>query len=121
MPSLKEPIHTLSYGRYKLAKAIVGWTDKNLQSKPLWPVKVYIKAGAYAMEDILGGQYLTMIILSSPFIGLWLVRKFGKNMALDVLGGYAGMALGALLPLLLFSASRLIGEKKEKDFLWITQ
>ena len=120
MPPLKEPIHTLSYGRYKLAKAIVAWTDKNLQSKFFWPLRVYVKAGAYAMEDIFGGKYLTMLILSSPLLGFWVARKFGKNIALDALGGYAGMAMGALLPLALFSAAQFLGAKKEKDFLWIT-
>lgn len=120
MPPLKEPVHTLSYGRYKLAKAIVSWSDKNFQSKLLWPVKVYVKAGAYAMEDIFGGKYLTMLILSSPVLGFWLARKFGKSVFLDIFGGYAGMAVGAILPLALFSAAQFLGERKEKDFLWIT-
>lgn len=120
MPALKEPIHTLSYGRYKLAKSIINWSEKSLQSRIMWPVKVYVKAGAYAMEDIFGGRYLTMLILSSPLLGFWLARRFGKSIFLDVLGGYTGMAIGALLPLALFSAAQLLGEKKEKDFLWIT-
>jgi hypothetical protein len=120
MPALEEPIHTLSYGRYKLAKSIINWSDKNLQSSILWPVKIYVKAGAYAMEDILGGKYLTMLILASPLLGIWFVRKYGKNLPLDVFGGYTGMALGALLPLALYSAAKFIGEKEEKDFLWIT-
>jgi len=120
MPPLQEPVHTLAYGRYKLAKAVVSWADKHMHGKVLWPMRVYVKAAAYAMEDFFGGRYLTMLILSSPLLGAWLARKVvGKGLSWEIFGGYAGMAMGALLPVALFSLAQFLGERKEKDFLWI--
>jgi len=119
MPPLEEPIHTLAYGRYKLSKTVLDWAETTFTGRLLWPVKIYTKASATALEDIVGSRYLSAFIVSSPLVGIYALRLFGySGWGWAVLGGYLGMTVGALLPLGLFTLSRLLGAAEEKDFLW---
>ena len=119
MPDLKEPIHTLAYGRYKLSKNVISWANHSLTGRVLWPVRVYTKASATALEDIIGSEYLTAFIVSSPIVGVWFLRKLGySGIGALVVGGYLGMLAGALLPFGLFSLSNALGAAEEKDYLW---
>ena len=119
MPPLEEPIHTLAYGRYKLSKTVLDWAESTLTGRLLWPVKIYTKAGATALEDIVGSRYLSAFIVSSPLVGIYALRRLGFcSWGWTLFGGYLGMTVGALLPMGLFALSRLLGAAKEEDFLW---
>ena len=119
MPPLVEPQHTLAYSRYKLSKTVLSWADTTLTSRLLWPIKIYMKAGATALEDIVGSQYLTVFIMTSPLVGIYALRRFGyTGMWSVLLGGYLGMTMGAMLPMTLFGLSQALGAAEEKDFLW---
>ncbi len=119
MPPIEEPIHTLAYGRYKLSKTVLNWADQTLTGRMLWPVKVYTKAGATALEDIVGSKYLTAFIVSSPIFGVWMLRHAGfTGLGWTLAGGYLGMTVGALLPIGLFALSQMLGAGKEEDFIW---
>jgi len=119
MPALQEPIHALAYGRYKLSKAIIGWANRSLTARVLWPVRVYMKASATALEDVIASKYLKMFIIASPVFGIWALRKMGyTGLGSVVLGGYLGMFAGAVLPIGLFSFAKALNPAEEKDFLW---
>lgn len=119
MPPLVEPQHTLAYSRYKLSKTVLSWADQTLTARLLWPVKVYMKAGATALEDIVGSEYLTIFIMTSPLVGIYALRQLGYTGLWSLLiGGYLGMTLGAMLPMTLFGLSQALGAAEEKDFLW---
>jgi len=114
MPPLREPVHTLSYGRYKLARSVVNWADRAFAGKAFWPARIYVKSAAYAMEDVVGSQYLTMFIVTSPLLGIWLTRKiWGGGPWTVVVGAYLGMLAGALLPLGLYRVGRFIENREE--------
>jgi hypothetical protein len=119
MPPIKEPIHTLAYGRYKLSKAVISWSNSTLTARMLWPVRVYLKAGATALEDAVASKYLTVFIISSPVIGYYTMKRLGfTGWTALLLGGYLGMTAGALLPMTLFGLAQALGAAEEKDFLW---
>lgn len=119
MPPLVEPKHTLAYSRYKLSKTVLTWADQTLTGRLLWPVKVYMKAGATALEDIVASEYLTIFIITSPLVGIYALRRLGyTGLGAILIGGYLGMTMGAMLPMTLFSLSQALGAAKEKDFLW---
>lgn len=119
MPPLVEPQHTLAYSRYKLSKTVLNWADSTLTGRLLWPVKIYMKAGATALEDIVGSQYLNIFIITSPLVGIYGVRRLGySGLGAILFGGYLGMAMGAMLPMALFGLAQALGAAEEKDFLW---
>jgi hypothetical protein len=119
MPPIKEPIHTLAYGRYKLSKAVINWSNSTLTARMLWPVRVYLKAGATALEDAVASKYLTVFIISSPVVGYYTMKRLGfTGWTALLLGGYLGMTAGALLPMTLFGLAQALGAAEEKDFLW---
>jgi len=119
MPPIKEPIHALSYGRYKLAKAVINWSNNILTARMLWPVRVYMKAGATVLEDEVASKYLTVFIVSSPVLGYYAMKKLGfSGWKALLVGGYLGMTAGALIPTTLFGLAQALGAAKEEDFLW---
>lgn len=119
MPPIEEPVHTLAYGRYKLSKAIIGWANRSMTARLLWPVRVYLKTGATAIEDAIASKYLTVFIISSPIVGVWALKKLGyTGLGSMLVGGYLGMVAGAVLPMALYSFSQALGAAEEKDFLW---
>jgi len=119
MPPLVEPQHTMAYSRYKLSKTVLTWADRSLTGRLLWPAKIYLKAGATALEDIVDSQYLNILIITSPLAGIYALRSLGYTSLGSVLvGGYLGMTMGALLPMALFGLAQALGAAEEKDFLW---
>jgi hypothetical protein len=119
MPPIKEPIHALAYGRYKLAKAVINWSNNILTARMLWPVRVYMKAGATVLEDEVASKYLTVFIISSPVFGYYAMKKLGiSGWKALLVGGYLGMTAGALVPMTLYGLAQALGAAKEKDFLW---
>jgi hypothetical protein len=119
MPPIEEPVHVLTYGRYKLAKAMITWSQNRLTGRALWPLRVYVKAAAFAMEAAFGGKYLTMFIVSSPVLGFWAGQKIGGSLPWGLVGAYAAMTVAALTPLGLYSLAQLLGAKEEKDFVLV--
>jgi len=90
-----------------------------MTARMLWPVRVYLKAGATALEDAVASKYLTVFIMSSPIIGYYTMKRLGfTGWTAILLGGYLGMTAGALLPMTLFGLAQALGAAEEKDFLW---